>query len=320
MSSCLDALQGYFDARARAWLHTSMDQTARTGRFAGLDRLVHLAKQKKLTYEKLGKRLARVHTQVRVEKLEESRDRSTADVWATERICYTYYEGGVPCVECCQIRHEMRWARTPEGWELVRGRESAMGRELPGVRATTEAHVLPRFPRDPDWRSGLYDRVRAARYADAWWDGTNPRFPRFSDDCTNFVSQCLYAGGLPMWGEPDRAAGWWFQFGQSPVWSYSWSTAHALYLALTTAFGARVVSDPAELRVGDVIFYDWNGEGTYHHSTIVTDFDAMGEPLVNAHTIDSYHRPWLYTDSPAWTPRTAYAWVHLPDRVVLHRS
>ncbi|ACV57511.1 amidase domain-containing protein [Alicyclobacillus acidocaldarius] len=319
MSSCLDALRSYFDTRARAWLHTSKDGTARTGGWVGLERLVHLAKQKKLTYEKLGKRLARVHTQVRIEKLEESRDRSAADVWATERICFTYYEGGTPCVECCQIRHEMRWVRVADGWEMVHGRESAMGHELPGVRAATAEHVLPRFPRDPDWRSGLYDRIRAVRYADAWWDGTNPRYPRFSDDCTNFVSQCLFAGGLPMWGEPDRASGWWFQFGVKPNWSYSWSTAHALYLVLTKAFGARVVSDPAELRIGDVIFYDWNGEGTYHHSTIVTDFDALGEPLVNAHTIDSYHRPWLYTDSPAWTPRTRYAWVHLPDRVRLLR-
>lgn len=315
MSSCVEALRKHFDTRARAWLHSSADGRAPTTGRAGFERLVHLAKQKKLTYEKLGKRIARVHTQVRIEKLEESRDRSMADVWATERICFTYYEGGTPYVECCQIRHEMRWVRAGDGWEMMHARESAMGQELPAVRVAAVEHVLPRFPRDPDWHSGLYDRVRAVRYADAWWDGTNPRYPRFSDDCTNFVSQCLFAGGLPMWGEPDRTAGWWFQFGPKPVWSYSWSTAHALYLVLTSAFGARVVSDPADLRIGDVIFYDWNGEGTYHHSTIVTDFDAMGEPLVNAHTIDSYHRPWLYTDSPAWTPRTRYAWVHLPDRV-----
>lgn len=319
MSTCLDALRSYFDTRARVWLHAKGDGIARNYGSLGIERLVHQAKQKRLTYEKLGKRLVRVHTQVSIEKLEENRDRTTVDVWATERICFTYQEGGVACIECCQIRHEMTWRREDGAWRIVNGRESAMGRDLSSVLDVPLDTVPPRFPREPEWRSGLYDRIRAVRYADAWWDGTNPRYPRFSDDCTNFVSQCLFAGGLPMWGEPDRAAGWWFQFGPKPIWSYSWSTAHALYLVLTSAFGGRVVSDPSELKIGDVIFYDWNGEGIYHHTTIVTDFDAMGEPLVNAHTIDSYHRPWIYTDSPAWTPRTRYAWVHLPDRVRLLR-
>ncbi|WP_206830182.1 amidase domain-containing protein [Alicyclobacillus fructus] len=320
MSSCLDALRGYFDTRARLWLSVRparVDETLDSGAVA---HLVHQAKQKQRTYEKLGKRLVRVHTHVWIERLEEDPSRTRAEVWATERVCFTYQENGVPGLECCQIRHEMTWMRAGGAWRLDHARESAMGHELPSVRAVPAETVPPRFPRDPDWRSGLYDRMRAVRYADAWWDGTNPRFPRFSDDCTNFVSQCLYAGGISMWGEPNRAAGWWFQFGQKPNWSYSWSTAHALYLALTDALGAKVVSDPGELKIGDVLFYDWNGEGTYHHSAIVTDFDAMGEPLVNAHTIDSYHRPWIYTDSPAWTPQTRYAWVHLPDRIHIRRS
>ncbi|SIT03098.1 amidase domain-containing protein [Alicyclobacillus vulcanalis] len=315
MSSCIDALRSYFDTRARVWLHGSLGDRGRERLAPGIESLVHQAKQKRRAYERLGKRLVRVHTEVRIDKLEENAEKTVADVEATERICFTYQEAAHPSVECCLIRHQMRWAKEGGVWHRVTGRESAMGCDLVRETRGPQDAVHPRFPRDPEWQAGVYDRIRAVRYADAWWDGTNPRFPRFSDDCTNFVSQCLFAGGLPMWGESDRTKGWWFQFGSKPNWSYSWSTAQALYLVLTSAFGGQVVSDPSELKMGDVIFYDWNGEGIFHHSTLVTDFDAMGEPLVNAHTIDSYHRPWVYMDSPAWTPRTRYAWVHLPDRV-----
>ena len=56
----------------------------------------------------------------------------------------------------------------------------------------------------------LYDRLAAVRYADKWWNSYNPAYPKFEvDDCTNYVSQCLRAGGAPMWGYPNREKGWW---------------------------------------------------------------------------------------------------------------
>ena len=42
-----------------------------------------------------------------------------------------------------------------------------------------------------------YDRYSAVEYALKWAYSRNPRFFDFEDiggDCTNFVSQCLYAG------------------------------------------------------------------------------------------------------------------------------
>ena len=49
-----------------------------------------------------------------------------------------------------------------------------------------------------------FDRAAAAAYAVAWANHRNPLFPDFSGnqggggDCTNFVSQCMLAGGWPM--------------------------------------------------------------------------------------------------------------------------
>ena len=66
------------------------------------------------------------------------------------------------------------------------------------------------------------------------------------------------------------------------------------------------VNRPEELLPGDIICYDWDGDGRWDHNTIVTAKDPMGMPLVNAHTVNSRHRYWDYRDSYAWTPNTRY--------------
>lgn len=151
-----------------------------------------------------------------------------------------------------------------------------------------------------------YDRLAAVQYAERWWNDYNPEFETFTVDCTNYVSQCLYAGGAPMHGAPDRSAGWWYQSGQ---WSYSWSVAHSLrwYLSgSTTGLVGREVESAGDLSPGDVICYDFEGDGRYDHTTIVVSKDAEGMPLVNAHTDNSRHRYWSYEDSTAWTPDMQY--------------
>ena len=42
-----------------------------------------------------------------------------------------------------------------------------------------------------------YDRQAAASYAKEWAFGRNPKYYNFNNlggDCTNFASQCIYAG------------------------------------------------------------------------------------------------------------------------------
>lgn len=46
----------------------------------------------------------------------------------------------------------------------------------------------------------MYNREKAVAYAHRWAYGFNPAYGNFTDmggDCTNFLSQCLHAGGLP---------------------------------------------------------------------------------------------------------------------------
>ncbi|MDQ0257020.1 hypothetical protein J2S74_004465 [Evansella vedderi] len=162
-------------------------------------------------------------------------------------------------------------------------------------------------------RGYTYDRLAVVQYAERWWNEFNPEYRKFENDCTNYVSQCMYAGGLSMNGHPDRSNGWWYRNNQ---WSYSWTVAHALRWYLSgTKHGVRVkeVSSADQLLRGDVICYDFTGDGNWQHTTIVVAKDGEGMPLVNAHTANSRMRYWAYEDSTAWTPNIKYKFFHILD-------
>jgi hypothetical protein len=229
--------------------------------------------------------------------------------------------------------------RGPNGWRIVRvepfaqerpaeaayvGTHASGGQQTDaaaGSRPLLNTHLLYGWhsgPAPADSRKQPYNRLRAKQYADQYWNSHNPDFLSFEVDCTNYVSQCLLAGGAPMNYTGRRETGWWYQGRKAgrEWWSYSWSVSHALHHYLMTSrsgLRAELVQSPYELDLGDVIIYDWDGDGRYQHSTIVTGFDAAGEPLVNAHTANSRARLWSYRDSPAWTEQTRYRFFHIAD-------
>jgi hypothetical protein len=170
---------------------------------------------------------------------------------------------------------------------------------------------------DVSYRAGSYNRAAAVQYANQYWNSRNPNFLFFKeDDCTNFISQCIHAGGIPMQFSNDRNKGWWYQRagGTKDRWSYSWTVANSLYWYLRgrrrQGLRAELVDSPYKLLLGDVICYSWTGE-RWNHNTMVTAYDANGAPLVNTHSYNSFHRYWEYKDSPAWTPQTQYAFFHI---------
>jgi len=165
-----------------------------------------------------------------------------------------------------------------------------------------------------------YRREQAVAYADAWWNKPNSQYEEFEANCTNYVSQCLFAGEAPMHYTNRRDSGWWYKGRQQKGkewWSYSWAVSRSLTAFLSRARGkglrAVEVERADQLELGDIIVYDWNGNHTFQHSTIVTAFDSKGQPLVNANTVASRHRYWDYQDSYAWTPNTRYRFFHISD-------
>lgn len=117
-----------------------------------------------------------------------------------------------------------------------------------------------------------------------------------------------------MRGQPNRAQGWWM-IGMNERWSYSWSVAHSMrwYLETSTrGLTAKRVYSPGELQIGDVILYDFTGDGRIDHSVLVTSMRG-GEPYIHAHTANSADRHYSYRDSSAYTPSMQYFYFKVDD-------
>nr|WP_269448654.1 amidase domain-containing protein [Metabacillus kandeliae] len=193
---------------------------------------------------------------------------------------------------------------------LVAGDELVEDMALP----TPEEEEFLSFETDNEERFHFeYDRMAAVQYAERYWNTSNPRYKSFTDNCTNFISQCLFAGNSPMHGFPGRGKGWWMK---SSNWSYSWTVAHSLttYLANSKkGIRGHQVSSPDKLSAGDIICYDFQGDGRFDHTTIVVAKDSDDMPLVNANTYNSRMRYWSYEDSTAYTENIKYKFYRLKD-------
>ena len=100
----------------------------------------------------------------------------------------------------------------------------------------------------------IYDRYEAVEYALRYAIIPNPAYYDFSaigGDCTNFVSQCLYAGCKVMNYSQN---GWYYNNINSR--SPSWTSVEALYRFLTTnkSVGPRGYAvNLKEAQIGDII-------------------------------------------------------------------
>lgn len=135
-----------------------------------------------------------------------------------------------------------------------------------------------------------YDRGNAVTYAHKWAFGRNPDFYNFDEiggDCTNFISQCIYAGSGIMNFTPH--VGWYFN---SPGdRAAAWTGVEYLHRFLTTNKGLGPYATEAPLSYtlpGDVIQLSFDGN-TFSHSLIVVN--TRPSILVATHTMDSDNRP-----------------------------
>lgn len=136
-----------------------------------------------------------------------------------------------------------------------------------------------------------YNRENAVAYARKYAFSQNSRFGNFAGiggNCTNFVSQSIYAGGCEMNYTPTF--GWYYISlnERSPSWTgveyfFNFITGNAG----VGPFGRAATAD--ELEIGDVIQLGRNEEG-YYHTLLVVGFDGE-DPLVAAQTDNAYARP-----------------------------
>lgn len=136
-----------------------------------------------------------------------------------------------------------------------------------------------------------YDRQAAVAYARRWAFGRNPDYYNFNNiggDCTNFASQCIYAGAKVMNYTPTF--GWYYKSvnDRTP----SWTGVEFLYEFLVNNKGAGPFAEevaPDKLQEGDIVQLG-TATDDYYHSPVVTSLRG-GQIFVAAHTFDAYDRP-----------------------------
>lgn len=71
-----------------------------------------------------------------------------------------------------------------------------------------EDSYIPVFESRSKRINSFYNREKAKAYIDTYWKNYNPAYPSFHSaggDCANFISQVLYAGGMP-WADDRNPA------------------------------------------------------------------------------------------------------------------
>ncbi len=142
-----------------------------------------------------------------------------------------------------------------------------------------------------------YDRMAAVSYAHRWAYDRNPQFYNYEQiggDCTNFASQCLYAGTGIMNFTPTF--GWYYRNAnnKSPSWTgvrYFWNflTEKAIRIG---PFGTE--TDIFGIEPGDFVQLNLDEDDAFEHTPIIVergDVPSLENILVAAHSQDADFRP-----------------------------
>jgi Putative amidase domain len=184
-----------------------------------------------------------------------------------------------------------------------------------------------------------YSGASAAAYADTHWSSYNKTYPSFANkggDCTNFVSQSIYAGGIQMRTSPTYSGNAaWYMLGSrhgSWSWSVSWINAqdNSIFLLqhlpgvtqVATYYGSQVgpgQTPATNASQGDVVLYDWNNDGVFDHEAIISASDGKNSSgttnwdLVDAHTNNRYHQYWTLSAYNTQWATTRVIVLHIPS-------
>ncbi|WEO77657.1 amidase domain-containing protein [Cryobacterium sp. SO2] len=127
-------------------------------------------------------------------------------------------------------------------------------------------------------------------------------------DCVNFTSQSLIERG---WAMDDA---WWASgTGSDFDFSSPWvsSTAFMNYLADSGRATALTDDQRDQVKLGDVVQFDWDNSGDRDHTAIVSKIEGSGDNIViyyAGHTDDTDYRSVDYAITEKHPGGTAYYW------------
>ncbi|MBU3160234.1 amidase domain-containing protein [Clostridium frigoris] len=149
-----------------------------------------------------------------------------------------------------------------------------------------------------------YDRKLATSYALKYALEANKKYKFYEfvngsgGDCTNFVSQCLRAGGATM--DYNNIRPWWYE--GSGKASICWAVANSLFWYLKTnqklnrnVIKGSEIEDLSKLEIGDVVFYE-NYNNSIFHAAIITSFieeSGSKEPRISQHSYNQINETYI---------------------------
>ena len=136
----------------------------------------------------------------------------------------------------------------------------------------------------------MYNRDKVFEYARKWAMKRNPKYYNFDPvggDCTNFASQCIFAGiGIMNYSKNN---GWYYINGDEK--SPSWTGVEFLYNFLISNEGLGPhgrLMDITQLRIGDIVQLSFNGIKFSHTLVVVKNVNTIYDTLIAAHTFDAW--------------------------------
>ncbi|HEX2926502.1 MAG TPA: amidase domain-containing protein [Ruminiclostridium sp.] len=168
-----------------------------------------------------------------------------------------------------------------------------------------------------------YNREAVYNWAYNHWNNYSGLFINFGDedwkggDCTNFVSQCLRAGGAM--NDKTGAFQWYYDNRGTPstsddTYSWTWSVARGLNSILEGNYKNQEFGPKATQKVingdneydssignyilpGDLVQYHWKTKSTITHAAVIVGMiynssKSRYEPVIAEHTEDSWFTPW----------------------------
>jgi hypothetical protein len=141
-----------------------------------------------------------------------------------------------------------------------------------------------------------YNRDAGVAYAHKWATTFNPDYYNFTDiggDCTNFVSQCIFAAAQEM--NFNQSNGWFYKTANDRT--ATWTAVIYLYNFLINNRGPGPYATEGsinDIKPGDVVQL-MNHGSVFHHSTFVVDVKrkrpSLDDIFVCAHTFETDSRP-----------------------------
>ncbi|MFC8512014.1 amidase domain-containing protein [Streptomyces sp. NPDC057257] len=235
----------------------------------------------------------------------------TATVLVTEATTLTYAKirGDEPATTGFTAHHELVFTAAADGtWQLTRERLTDRGPRpvnepvaaaaaapvRPGavIDAPKSATTYPAPASPKNLGSGTtYNYAAMATYAEKYWKNYNTAYRRYNSaggDCTNYLSQSLYAGGWKQVTNSREDYDTWYSVtsGESDTWigvnEWSWFTQ--------TTKRTTALANAYQMDIGDVLQMDFDKDGSKDHSMMTTYRSSSGVPYLTYHDADTYRR------------------------------